>query len=187
MPESCQTCGKTSSEVHLKRCSKCLTALTICVNKTWLHDRPEMEVYKLLLDAYRLRVKDEFTLERRIPPNSIYSGAKDGFKGFTRFLGLANSRRVLPPWWTPEKADACKKLGMDSSRGYDLRRVINKSEVIERYSNRLFPMQLRMFAEIVIGRGIGGGGGEKMRKMMMAQEGNTEGFMSILDISGSLV
>ncbi|POR38376.1 Uncharacterized protein TPAR_01418 [Tolypocladium paradoxum] len=141
-------------------------------NGTWLHDRSETDVYRLLIDAYRLRVEDTYTVEGDIEADSIYGGAPDGRRGLGRFLDLATRRRgLLPPWWNPEKRAACVRLGMDASQWCDLRCAVEKSDIVDHYGDRFFPMQLRMFAEAVIGRGPGGMPGASMRQMMMAMEG----------------
>ncbi|KAI1819223.1 putative MYND domain protein [Xylaria intraflava] len=140
-------------------------------NNTWLHDRPEIDVYRLLIDAYRLRVEDDYKLSGELQPHSIYDGARNGLRGFTRFLRLVASRgRLLPPWWTPEKERACKRLGMDSSQWHDLRCAVEKSDIIEHYGHPQFPIQLRMFAEAAIGRGPGGSDGTQLRQAMMSVE-----------------
>ncbi|GAW13664.1 hypothetical protein ANO14919_030530 [Xylariales sp. No.14919] len=60
---------------------------------------------------------------------------------------------------------------MDSSEWQDLRRAVEKSDVIAHYGDSRFPMQLRMMAEMVIGRGLGGSDGTQMRKTMVMMEG----------------
>ncbi|KAJ0309215.1 hypothetical protein COL5a_011730 [Colletotrichum fioriniae] len=52
-------------------------------NGTWLHDRPEK-------DVYRLHVEDEY---------NIYGGADDGLEGFRRFLNKSAKRKGLLPAW----------------------------------------------------------------------------------------
>lgn len=141
---------------------------------TWLHDRPEKDVYRLLIDAYRMRVEDRYALECEIDQDSIYSGASDGLKGFQRFLDLVESRRsLLPSWWNAEKRKECEAFGMDTAQWQDLRCAIEKHDVIDHYGDQWFPMQLRMFAQEVTGRGVGGadaGAAARMRQMMMAME-----------------
>ncbi|KAK8862825.1 MYND domain protein [Apiospora arundinis] len=145
-------------------------------NGTWLHDRPETDVYRLLLDTYRLRVEDNYTLEGDADEDSLYSGAPDGLRGFRRFLRLAKSRQgLLPPWWGPTKQQACERLGMDPSQWQDLRCAVEKSDIIEHYGDPRFPMQLRMLAEAVYRRGPGGMDGTEMRKMMAGMEQGAHG------------
>ncbi|KAL7621082.1 hypothetical protein AAE478_008394 [Parahypoxylon ruwenzoriense] len=140
-------------------------------NGTWLHDRPETDVYRLLIDAYRLRVTDDC------------SGDPDRLRGFQHFLDLVASRKLLPPWWTHEKGEACKTLAMDPSQWQHLQRTINKSDIIEHYGDKHFPMQLRMLAEAAIGRGVGGADGTQMRTLMVAMEqgGTAAGVASMID------
>ncbi|KAK4103156.1 putative MYND domain protein [Parathielavia hyrcaniae] len=125
-------------------------------NTTYLHDRPETDVYRLLLDAYRLRVEDDYSMDGDADEDSLYGGAPSGLNGFRRFLRLAGSRPVLlPPWWEAEKQGECERLGMDSLQFQDLRCAVEKSDIIEHYGDPRFPMQLRMLAEAVYGRGPG--------------------------------
>ncbi|KAH7144274.1 hypothetical protein B0J13DRAFT_554894 [Dactylonectria estremocensis] len=138
---------------------------------TWLHNRPETDVYALLIDSYRLRVEDDCAMGGGADPDSIYGGAPDGLGGFKRYLKTVESRRgLLPAWWSPEKAQACQDLGMDKSQWCNLSSTVEKSDIIEQYGDAQFPMQLRMFAEAALGRGPGGSNGAPMRGMMMAME-----------------
>ncbi|KAL2168561.1 hypothetical protein VTG60DRAFT_7166 [Thermothelomyces hinnuleus] len=156
-------------------------------NGTWLHDRPEKDVYRLLIDAYRLRVEDNYVWGGELV--DLYGGAPSGLNGLKRFLRLAGSRPgLLPPWWNAEKQRECEAFGMDSSNFQDLRCAVEKSDIIEHYGDPRFPMQLRMFAEAVYGPGPGGHDGTDMRKMMAAMEQGTAGsdshLASTIDLRG---
>ncbi|KAL7946592.1 hypothetical protein V8C42DRAFT_321153 [Trichoderma barbatum] len=119
---------------------------------TWLHNRPEADVYKLLVDAYRLRVEDTYVFKGELMEDSIHAGRKSGIHGFRKFLKCAATvPGLLPPWWNKEKRKACEKLGMDESQWANLRFATQKSDIMEHYGDRLFPMQLRMLAEAVYG------------------------------------
>ncbi|KAI0862481.1 putative MYND domain protein [Xylaria cubensis] len=159
-------------------------------NNTYLHDRPENDVYRVLIDAYRMRVEDEYTFEGNVTADSIYGGAKSSLPGFRKFLRLAASRPgLLPSWWNAEKHDACEKLGMDSSQWQDLCCAVEKSDVIEHYGDPRFPMQLRMLGEMVIGRGFGMHDGTQMRKVMAKMEnggmGNATTMMTVDTLTGN--
>lgn len=155
---------------------------------TWLHDRPEKDVYRLLIDAYRMQVEDDYTMDGDVDDDSIYGGAPDGRRGLRRFVARAAARGrtrpvpLLPPWWSPAKMAACERLGMNDgapiesgAEWSDLRCAVEKSDVIEHYGDARFPMQLRMFAEAVNGRGPGGSNGTAMRKMMVVMESGQVG------------
>ncbi|KPM35422.1 hypothetical protein AK830_g11166 [Neonectria ditissima] len=143
-------------------------------NNTWLHDRSETDVYRLLIDSYRLRVEDDYSFDGDAPRDSIYGGSPNGLKGFNRYLNTAQSRKgLLPDWWDQKKRSACLALGMDSSQWQDLRCAVEKSDIIEHYGDAQFPMQLRMFAEAVLRRGPGGVDGTEMRKLMVSMEQGT--------------
>jgi splicing suppressor protein 51 len=143
-------------------------------NGTWLYDRPPTDVYRLLLEAYRLRMEDNYTMEGDVDADSLYGGAPSGLPGFRRFLRLAGSRPgLLPPWWNAESQRECERFGMDETQFQDLRCAVEKSDIIEHYGDARFPMQLRMFAEAVYRRGPGGQSGAAMRGLMVAMEQGT--------------
>ncbi|KJZ80346.1 hypothetical protein HIM_00196 [Hirsutella minnesotensis 3608] len=156
-------------------------------NGTWLHDRSEKDVYRLLIDAYRLRVEDIYVIEGEADAGSIYGGAADGLRGFQAFLErVERCPGLLPQWWDANKKTECETLGMASSPRHNLRTKVHKSDIIEQYGDPQFPMQLRMFVESVYGRGPGGADGTGARKMMMAREqGNAPGHMGIMDMSAA--
>lgn len=142
--------------------------------KSWLHDRPKQDVYKLLIDAYRLRMEDNFTLEGKRETDSIYGGCRDGRVGFRRFLRLAGkaSGAVLPPWWTADHAAECEEAGLRGGWS-SLASKVGKSEIMEHYGERDMPMQLRMLGEQIYGRGPGGQDGGSTLALMKATEAGT--------------
>ncbi|PHH79240.1 hypothetical protein CDD80_5324 [Ophiocordyceps camponoti-rufipedis] len=153
-------------------------------NGTWLHDRSERDVYRLLVDAYRLRVEDIYNLDGEIEAGSLYDGAPTGLPGFRRFLNhVERFPHLLPAWWNAQKRGQCEALGMNPSQWHDLQCAVEKSDIIEHYGDARFPMQLRMFAESVFGRTPGGTDGTVMRQMMMAMEQGAEGVVSTIDMS----
>ncbi|KAK1244312.1 hypothetical protein MKX07_003111 [Trichoderma sp. CBMAI-0711] len=207
MAPSCQNCSKTAPEITLKKCAKCQSTpycsrdcqkadwknhrkvcgkaqetqapkskpFTRLGNKVWLHDRPESETYELLIDAYRLRVWDD---------NNAGKSVNQSSEGFQRFLDTVQTRPgLLPPWWTQEKRDVCEALGRDSSHWCNLSSPVTKSSIIQRYGDDKFPMQLRMFAEQVLGSGPGGQSGKAMLAMMVRMEGGELAYWSTTHVS----
>ncbi|KAF7671047.1 hypothetical protein GT037_010828 [Alternaria burnsii] len=63
----------------------------------YLHDRPEKDVYRLLIDAFRMRSEDDMKLENKPTPNSIYTGNPLNIEPFKKFLDQAATRRDIPP------------------------------------------------------------------------------------------
>jgi len=165
--------------------------LTVTVNKpfhrlndkTWLHDRPDSDVYQLLIDTYRFRMQDNFTLEGDRSKDSIYAGEADGRVGFDAFLRLASINALLPSWWSKEKADEYMALGLNNGSWSSLTRKVEKSQLIEHYGNGEMPMQLRLFGEQVYGRGPGGQNGDMVIKMQMQVEKQKGLNSSIIDPS----
>ena len=136
----------------------------------WLHDRPEKDVYKLLVDAFRMRQEDSATIDQKMDKGSIYTGAPDSIAAFRKFIQLTSTRaNLLPSWWNAEKLKECEDFGM-SDNWSNLKRKVNKAAIQEHYGDEKMPMQLRMFAESVYKRGPGGSNGKAMRQMMITME-----------------
>ncbi|KAH7042207.1 putative MYND domain protein [Macrophomina phaseolina] len=141
--------------------------------RTWLHDRSERDTYKLLIDAYRLRMEDDYNFEGDVDDDCVLSGlVSSSIGGFTRFLRLLHRRApdLLPSWWNKGKEEECKRAGMRRWAWEDLGCTVEKSDIVEHYGDARMPMQLRMFAETIYGQGPGGQSGTVMREMMMAME-----------------
>lgn len=80
---------------------------------TWLHGRPEQDVYRILVDTYRLRMDDVFVTTQKAEEDSIYSGRVTGLSGFHRFMGIAAAKEgLLPPWWDEDSARKCGRIGL---------------------------------------------------------------------------
>jgi mitochondrial splicing suppressor protein 51 len=140
-------------------------------SRTWLHDRPKNDVYKLLIDVYRLRMNDSSVFDRVIDTDSIYGGAPHSQPSFRRFLRQVEGKPgLLPPWWSPEKATACENVGMNTNGWSSLAYAIEKKDVLKHYEDPSLPMQLRMFGEQVYGRAPGGGNSDSMRRIQMMTE-----------------
>lgn len=146
-------------------------------SKTWLHDRPEEDVYKLLIDCFRMRQHDDFTMEGVKDKDGLYSGASHSQAGFKRFLVKAEARQdLLPHWWFMGKAAAnCLRmgggLGATGTEWSSLARKVDKAAIIDHYANPEMPMQLRMLGEQIYLRGPAGQSGAQMIKLKMDTEG----------------
>ncbi|KAK4938362.1 hypothetical protein LTR10_021161 [Elasticomyces elasticus] len=153
---------------------------TALQEKKWLYDRPEKDVYKLLIDACRLRLDDDYKFSG--DADSIYGGASNGYGYFRGFLRKAeNKTGLLPPWWTKEKAAECLRLGQQDGWS-DLNCAIEKSDVMEHYGDGDMPMQLRLFVESILGSGPGGQSGATMLHFKaMAETGSIH--TSTIDMS----
>ncbi|OJJ57691.1 hypothetical protein ASPSYDRAFT_90976 [Aspergillus sydowii CBS 593.65] len=121
------------------------------LNRTWLHDRPKEEVYKLLIDAYRLYRDDRSVLTRQVSPDGIYRGVFDSRDEFCRFLNLAESRHgLLPSWWSYQNTGECLSRGMCDDWSCLAVRV-NYSGIIEHYKDTTFASQLKVIARQIYG------------------------------------
>ncbi|KAI4610586.1 uncharacterized protein J4E87_010762 [Alternaria ethzedia] len=149
----------------------------------YLHDRPEKDVYRLLIDSFRMRSEDDNKLENKPTPNSIYTGKSSSIEPFKKFLDLAETRRgLLPPWWNAEHRQECEKWA-ESGEWNDVRKKVTKAEMISHYGDDKAPMQLRMVAEFVYGSGSKGESGTAMRKVLRGMEGGGLGLGNFLPMS----
>ncbi|KAF3392447.1 hypothetical protein F1880_008655 [Penicillium rolfsii] len=118
----------------------------------WLHDRPEIDVYTLLIDTYRLRVCDDILLRLEINPDFMYGQDGDGGEGgFRRFLQRVESHPggLLPSWWSPIQAEACVQFGLSDDGWSDLDRTVKKADIVDHYKDWMLPMQLRVFGQSI--------------------------------------
>lgn len=88
----------------------------LCINFTTKHaleQKPnDIEVYKVLVDSFRMRVEDEYSFPGDVMEDSAY-GDGDPAKGFRRYLLQAEKKKdVLPGWWSAEKREACVRFGL---------------------------------------------------------------------------
>lgn len=134
----------SSSNLPLKGLSASIhSPIRKLLNRTWLHDRGKEDVYKLLIDAYRLYRDDRSTITRESDPNNIYGEVPNSRDDFRRFLSLAESRPgVLPSWWTPHTATECLSSGFCEDWS-SLAVRVNDSEIIEHYGDSTFLLQLK--------------------------------------------
>lgn len=141
--------------------------------RKWLHDRPEKDVYRLLIDCYRMRMEDTFKFEGQAEAGSAQAGAADPEPSFRRFLqGVEAKPDLLPSWWDESKKEACVQLGKSDGGWTRLGRVVTKAEVVAHYGDPRFPMQLRLFGEQIFGctPGAQGSNGARIIEQMMSME-----------------
>jgi len=154
---------------------------------TWLHDRPETDVYTLLLDAFLLRLNDDYTIEGDVWEDTVHAGSPTSTPRFKKFLALAEKRKgLLPPWWNKQKSvAACVAYGTGAAYWSSLASAPEKSDFVEQYAAPNMPMQLRMFAEVVYQHGPAGQDSGPMRRQMMMVEG-TGMTSSMMDMSSMM-
>ncbi|KAJ1326964.1 zinc finger MYND domain-containing protein [Microdochium nivale] len=151
----------------------------------YLHGRPQQDVYRLLIDTYRLRMDDNDKFEDLREVDSIYaSKVNDGQKSFIRFLAKAEAKNgILPSWWTAETRTACEELA-STPGDWCLLNKVSKAGIATSYGDEKFPMQLRMLGEAIYSRGIMGQDGTGMRKVLASQEaGRGPLYSSTVDAS----
>ncbi|KAJ4358294.1 uncharacterized protein N0V89_002875 [Didymosphaeria variabile] len=146
---------------------------------TYLHDRPEKDVFKLLVDAFRMRKADAYKMEGKTTPDSVYTGTASSIVPFRRFLLRVELKRgYMPSWWNSEKKKECEEFGETGGDFSDLRKKATKENVMEHYKDEKMPMQLRMFAEEALGEPAPGtlpGAGAGMRALMTMMEAGGTG------------
>ncbi|KAL1965111.1 hypothetical protein VTN77DRAFT_6024 [Rasamsonia byssochlamydoides] len=197
---TCRRCKKRepsnpSPDQKLKRCSRCRSSLycsRACQRADWKtggHKRyctfgamanncyldslpSEEEAMDLLIDAYRLRVEDDFMYRGHRHGRYAQTDAKNkqdeedslgpAVQDFRKFLDLAEAQigkeqpedtkksSILPRWWSPEKRAICERRAMGDGWSA-LRYAVEKEDIQEHYKDSMMPMKLRMLAEKVYG------------------------------------
>lgn len=138
---------------------------------TWLHKRPETDVYKILAEAYRLLVAEAYFFEGEWIAATIWYGFYLDQPGFKRFLRkAATKRRLLPPWWNREKEAECKQFFANLPKWPKMDYTETIRTIMDHYGDRLFPMQLRMLAEAVYKAHPSEFDAKGWRKLMMREE-----------------
>jgi hypothetical protein len=100
----------------------------------YLHDRLEEDVYRLLVDAFRMRSEDDMKLENKPKPNSIYTGNPSGIEPCKEFLDQAATRRdmLLLRWDVGYRAE-CEKFA-ESGEWNKLWNKVTKAQMVEVWS-----------------------------------------------------
>ncbi|KAG5978549.1 hypothetical protein E4U55_006074 [Claviceps digitariae] len=139
--------------------------------QTWLHGRPAEDVFRLLVDSYRLHSYDKFQFEAENKLGTIFAGATDSSLDFDAYLTAAAATRagrtgetdtedtsrspsLLPTWWTRAAHQECMQMSrrQDDEQFHDLHVHLSQAMVIDYYQDASFPTQLRIFAEQVLGQ-----------------------------------
>lgn len=150
-------------------------SFTALNNGTWLYNRPKKDVFKLLVDTYRMRMEDEYVFEGDVCEGSLYSGASptSALRHFKHFLvktikrDAKREKKLLTEWWSKDSLQECLEFGStDSFSNVGL--ATEKHDIQNHYAQMNMPMQLRMFSEKIDGTPAG----ESMLQMQMAVEMN---------------
>ncbi|KAK8248261.1 hypothetical protein HDK77DRAFT_223849 [Phyllosticta capitalensis] len=160
---SCATCRRRDSKlptglIPCIRCKQALYCSLDCQETDEPAHRPKCisadrakPVYQEFIDAYRLRVEDEYVFAGIA--TGVHNARQHPLKGFIRFLDHAEERHVVPRWWSAETRKACERQAWF---GEGVQHPLDKISVIEKYQDPLKPMELRILAERVYGWPIPG-------------------------------
>ena len=119
---------------------------------TFLSSQSPEQALGYIVDSYRLRIEDEYALNGN--PAGLYA-QEDPVGDFKEYLDVAEQKGgILPSWWNTEKRADCVRLG-EAEGWHCLQYAVQKSDIIEKYGDRLMPMKLRMIAQMVTGVQVG--------------------------------
>lgn len=100
-------------QLHLIPTTHCPFTTTTKMSEPCTVCKKEADVYKLLIDTYRLRMEDQYTFEGEVDSDCIYGGAPGSLMGFRRFLKKAEAKSgLLPPWWSAQRSIECQYAGL---------------------------------------------------------------------------
>ncbi|RDW72369.1 zinc finger MYND domain-containing protein [Aspergillus mulundensis] len=173
-----KVCGRNSAE-RLNPFIRPRNLLAVIENpyhklqsKTWLHDRPYDDVYKLLIDTYRLRMYNQWALQGHADEDSIYaSGVSDGYAGFSRFLRLVERRYgLLPDDWSYSDVVDCVNYGLRNEWS-DLNGKVNETSIFAYYGSQSVVAELKIFAWQIYGWDVTGSLTPHTLKALVEAEG----------------
>ena len=125
--------------------------------RQWLSHRPLHDVYKLLIDSFRLRLEDYSSFSDEIQVGSIYHNDNEhSAVAFDEgFLRMAIEKGLLPEPFNQSKLNDCVKFGMKNNMvGTEwggLTTKTTESGIVEWYGDGSMPLQMRIFAEQIYG------------------------------------
>jgi splicing suppressor protein 51 len=154
---------------------------------TWLHDRCETDVFKLLIDTFRLRCTDDYIFDGKISNSTVQAGeqhSKSAFEASLRFV-TETKPAFLPPWWSTDKAEEYIAYGMNTNNRSNLYSAVTKQDLVEHYGHKDMPMQMRMLYEKITGRGPMGHKCDGMLQMQMSVERGECKMVNLNDIFGA--
>ena len=145
-------CSPECQSADWKRYHKLQCAVERLATNIYLETVPTQEkAMDRLIDAYRMRVEDDCMYNGKI--RGLYDG--DPLPDFRSFLDLAERRAgVLPRWWNQDMRKICEARALDRKNWSCIAYAVEKSDIQEYYKDSMMPMQLRMLAEQVYGRGV---------------------------------
>lgn len=123
--------------------------------KGWLSSLPDTVCYDAIIDAYRLRVEDEYALSGKAEAGSLY--AHDfPLAHFIRFIELARREGILPDSWTPNRSVACQQIALDEDGDACILHSVDEDYIRDKYKNSdpIVVDVLRMLAGKVYGRAL---------------------------------
>ena len=126
----------------------------ICPDNYLHHFPSEKDVFRQLIDCYRMRVEDDYKFAG--DTRGLYNG-DDPLPDFQEFLDMAETRNgILPAWWSDAKRRECEERAVGTAEWSDLNAAVEKRDVVEHYGDPLMPMKLRLLAEKIYEKKIEG-------------------------------
>jgi len=121
------------------------------------------EVFRVLIDSYRLRVELDFSHRGEghgvhadaegmaLPEGSVWAKG-DAMADFQRYLDLAEEAGVLPEWWRFENRMECMAEAVDAKNEESIYKVIDQEELMTRYEGDVsIRNALCILAELIVG------------------------------------
>ena len=121
-------------------------------SETWLHGRPDKDVYKLLIDAWRLRKSMELDILNVTEVIDLDPDVSDGLQPFEDYLDTAKAKGLLSPGWDDSQKAACITYGLDKAKWTTLHDLfLIPKKFIEHYGSPRILLQLVYFNWQVLG------------------------------------
>lgn len=91
-----------------------------------------------MIDSFRMREQDRHKFEGINAPDSVYAGAASSIVSFRAFLSRVEKKPgYMPAWWNSEKRKECEELGDKGKDWSNLRKKVDKDDVMEYYGDSM--------------------------------------------------
>ncbi|EGG02183.1 uncharacterized protein MELLADRAFT_91496 [Melampsora larici-populina 98AG31] len=124
-----------------------------------LEGHPQGEIYKRIIDLYRLRCDDECVWDGvRVGLYATDKGPGLPIAHFQSYLTKAQRcPNYLPSWWNEKAKEECIRIACDPQGKTYIGTRMAKADIQKAYNDSSMPMLMRMIGEKIFGSRIGAG------------------------------
>lgn len=117
----------------------------------WFEGRSEKDCFKLIFDTIRVRTWDDPEMATNCIVDSFGDREEASRMMVRRFLRSAEEKNQLPLWWNDDKEIECIEWGHSEENWKIEERPVTMERLVKRYGTTMIMIQMRIYAERVLG------------------------------------